>query len=195
MRIYGCRGLAAGVHSASANRHRTFQQSLLSVRILWAVEACAYRWAGSDRGLSLLLCGKSIERGHQRKIQKNKKYSVSVWDIHRCDRSDYPCMGGNHGMGCHLSGAADRNGGRTCGGHRLSERDAPRNSAAVSSDAISFWHPFCDAACRKNALSEMDACVSSGHMEPSAGRSSGYCTGDAGAGGHMDVRYEPEQHE
>ena len=98
-------------------------------------------------------------------------------------------------MVCYLSGAADRSGGCTCGGHRLSECDAPRNSAAVSSDAIGFWHPFCDAACRKNALSEMDACVSSGHMEPPVDRSSRYCTGDAGAGGHMDVRNEPEQHE
>ena len=35
----------------------------------------------------------------------------------------------------------------------------------------------------------------SGHAESSAGRSSGYCAGDAGAGGHMDVRDEPEQHE
>ena len=35
----------------------------------------------------------------------------------------------------------------------------------------------------------------SGHVESSAGRSSGYCAGDAGAGGHMDVRDEPERHE
>lgn len=36
---------------------------------------------------------------------------------------------------------------------------------------------------------------SSGRMESSAGYHSGYCTGHAGAPGHMDVRYEPEQHE
>ena len=71
----------------------------------------------------------------------------------------------------------------------------PAIPPAVSSDAVAFRHPFCNAGCRKNALSEMDACVSSGHMEPSAGRSAGYCAGNAGAGGHMDVRYEPEQHE
>ena len=53
--IDGCRGLAAGVRSASENRHRSFQQSLLSVWLLWAVEARAYRWTGSDWGLSLLL--------------------------------------------------------------------------------------------------------------------------------------------
>ncbi len=47
----------------------------------------------------------------------------------------------------------------------------------------------------KTRYSEMDACVSSGHMEPSAGGSTGYCTGDAGAGGYMDVSDEPEQHE
>ncbi len=58
MWIDGCRGLAAGVRSASENRHRPFQQSLLSVWLLWAVEARAYRWTGSDWGLSLLLCGK-----------------------------------------------------------------------------------------------------------------------------------------
>ena len=119
----------------------------------------------------------------------------SVRDIHRCDRSDYPYMGGHHGMVCHLSGAADRSGGRACGGHDLSGRDAPCNSPAVSSDAIAFRHPFCNAACRKYALSEMDACVSSGRMESSAGRSTGYCAGDADAGGYMDVRDEPEQHE
>jgi len=32
-------------------------------------------------------------------------------------------------------------------------------------------------------------------MESSAGRSTGYCAGDADAGGYMDVRDEPEQHE
>lgn len=124
-----------------------------------------------------------------------KKYAVSVWDIHRCNCPDHPCMGGHHGMVCHLSGAADRSGGRACGGHDLSGRNAPRNSSAISSDAVAFRHPFCNAACRKNALSEMDACVSSGHMESSAGRSTGYCAGDADAGGYMDVRDEPEQHE
>ena len=41
----------------------------------------------------------------------------------------------------------------------------------------------------------MDACVSPSHVEPPAGRSTGYCAGDADAGGYMDVRYEPEQHE
>ena len=51
------------------------------------------------------------------------------------------------------------------------------------------------AACRKNALSEMDARLPSGYMESSAGRSSGYCAGHAGAGVHMDVRDESEQHE
>ena len=35
----------------------------------------------------------------------------------------------------------------------------------------------------------------SGYVESSAGRSSGYCAGDAGVGGHMDVRDEPERHE
>ena len=60
----GRRGLAAGLHSASANRHRSFQQSLLSVRLLRAVEACAYCWAGSGRRLSLLLRSKSAECGH-----------------------------------------------------------------------------------------------------------------------------------
>ena len=34
--------------------------------------------AGSNRGLTLLLCGKSTERGHRRKIQKNQKRPVSV---------------------------------------------------------------------------------------------------------------------
>lgn len=53
-----------GVRSASENRHQPFQQSLLSVWLLWAVEARAYRWTGSDWGLSLLLCGKSTECGH-----------------------------------------------------------------------------------------------------------------------------------
>ena len=98
-------------------------------------------------------------------------------------------------MVCHLFGAADRSGGRACGGHGLSGRDASRNSPAVSSDAVAFRHPFCNAGCRKNTLSEGDACVSSDHMESSAGRSAGYCTGDAGAGGYMDVCYEPEQHQ
>ena len=94
-----------------------------------------------------------------------------------------------------LSGAAYRRRGRACGGHGLSERYAPRNSPAVSSDAIGFRHPFRDAACRKNALSEMDARLPSGYMESSAGRSSGYCAGHAGASVHMDVRDESEQHE
>ena len=98
-------------------------------------------------------------------------------------------------MVCYLSGAADRSGGRACGGHGLSGRDAPHNSPAVSSDAVGFCHPFCDAACWKNVLYKRDACVSSGYMEPSAGRSTGYCAGNAGAGGHMDVCDEPEQHE
>ena len=31
------------------------------------LEARAYRWTGSDWGLSLLLCGKSTECGHRRK--------------------------------------------------------------------------------------------------------------------------------
>ncbi len=56
--VIGCGFMAAGdwllgSHSTSGNRHRTFQPSLLSVRLLWAVEACAYRWAGSDRGVFL----------------------------------------------------------------------------------------------------------------------------------------------
>ena len=114
-----------------------------------AVEAGAYRWAGCDRGLSLLLCGKSIERGYRQKIQKNQTRPVSVRDLHRCDRSDHPYMGGHHGMVCHLSGTADRSGGRACGSHGLSGCDASRNSPAVSSDAIAFRHPFCNAACRK----------------------------------------------
>ena len=71
----------------------------------------------------------------------------------------------------------------------------PRDPPHVCSDAIGFWYPFCDAACRKNALSKVDACFPSGHMEPSAGCSTGYCAGNADAGGYMDVRDEPEQHE
>ena len=52
--IDGCRRLAAGMRSAAEDGHRLFQQSLLSVRRLRLVEACAYCWAGSGRGLSLL---------------------------------------------------------------------------------------------------------------------------------------------
>ena len=103
--------------------------------------------------------------------------------------------GGHHGMVYHLSGAAYQSGGRACGGYGLSGRYAPRDPPHVCSDAIGFWYPFCDAACRKNALSKVDACFPSGHMEPSAGCSTGYCAGNADAGGYMDVRDEPEQHE
>ena len=44
----------------------------------------------------------------------------SVLDIHRCDRSDHPYMGGHHGMVYHLSGAAYRSRGRHHSGHSLS---------------------------------------------------------------------------
>ena len=59
----------------------------------------------------------------------------------------------------------------------------------------SLGDPFRDAAYRQNPLSQMDARFPSGHVESSAGRCSGYCTGSAGAGSHMDVRNEPKQHE
>lgn len=81
--IYGCRGLAAGVHSTSANRHWPFQQSLLSVRLLWAVEACAYRWTGSDWGLSLLLRSKSAESDIDTKYRKTKiiQYLCGIFTV------------------------------------------------------------------------------------------------------------------
>lgn len=41
----------------------------------------------------------------------------------------------------------------------------------------------------------MDAPFSSGHMEHSACGDSGYRTGNADARSHMDVCYEPEQHQ
>ena len=54
---------------------------------------------------------------------------------------------------------------------------------------------FHDAAYRKDLLSQMDARVSSGHMEYSAGCYSGHHAGHAGACRHMDVRDEPEQYQ
>lgn len=72
MRIYGCRGLVAGLHSASANRHRPFQQSLLSVRLLWAVEACAYRWAGSDQGFLYYFVVKALNADIDEKYRKTQ---------------------------------------------------------------------------------------------------------------------------
>ena len=80
-------------------------------------------------------------------------------------------------------------------GHRLSRRHAPRHCADVRSDATGFRHPFRDAACGQDTVFPVDAGFSPGHMESSAGRSTGYCAGDADAGGYMDVRDEPEQHE
>ena len=72
MRLYGCRGLAAGVHSASGNGHRTFQQSLLSVRLLWAVEVRAYRWAGSDQGGLYYFVVKALNADIDEKYRKTK---------------------------------------------------------------------------------------------------------------------------
>ncbi len=77
----------------------------------------------------------------------------------------------------------------------LSAGYAHRNSPDVHSDGIGYRDSFCVAACRQNPLSEMDARVSSGHMERSARRNCGYRTGYAGTRRNVDVRYEPEQHE
>ena len=72
MQLYGCRGLAAGLHSASGNGHRTFQQSLLSVRLLRAVEARAYRGAGSDRGVLYYFVVKALNADIDEKYRKTK---------------------------------------------------------------------------------------------------------------------------
>ena len=72
MRIYGCRGLAAGMYSASGNGHWSFQQSLLSVRLLWTVETCAYRWAGSNRGFLYYFVVKALNADIDEKYRKTK---------------------------------------------------------------------------------------------------------------------------
>ena len=65
----------------------------------------------------------------------------------------------------------------------------------VRPDGIVYRHPLCDAAYRKDPLSQVDAGFPSGHMEHSAGGDPGYRPGHAGACRYMDVCYEPEQHE
>lgn len=88
---------------------------------------------------------------------------------------------------------SDRRRSRSRGSHGLSGRYAHRNSADVCSNGTDDRDPFCDAASRKDPLSQADARVSSGHMERSARRHSGYRTGHADTRRHMDVRHEPEQ--
>ncbi len=65
----------------------------------------------------------------------------------------------------------------------------------VSSDGMGDRDPFRDAARGQNPLSPVDAGVSSGRMEPSAGDDSGHCPGHGLSRGYVDVRYESEQHE
>ena len=62
--INGCRGLAAGVHSASGDGHGNVQQSLLFIRLLRFVEARIGRRNGSAWVLFLLLHGKGTEYGY-----------------------------------------------------------------------------------------------------------------------------------
>ena len=61
--------------------------------------------------------------------------------------------------------------------------------------ALLIGDPFCDAAYRETPLSQMDAHIPSCYMESPACCHSGYCAGHADTGCHMDVCYEPEQHE
>jgi len=72
MQLYGCRRLAVELYFASGNGHWSFQQSLLSVRLLWAVEACAYCWAGSDRGGLYYFVVKALNADIDEKYRKTK---------------------------------------------------------------------------------------------------------------------------
>ena len=83
MRIYGCRGLAAGVRSASENRHRPFQQSLLSVWLLWAVEARAYRWTGAIGGFLYYFAVKALNAAIDTKYRKTKiiQYLCGIFTV------------------------------------------------------------------------------------------------------------------
>ena len=79
-------------------------------------------WLGAIWGPLYYFVIKALNADIDEKYRKKQIYPVSVRDIHRCDRSDYPYMGGHHGMVCHLSGAAYRSGdphgsGRSCGLH------------------------------------------------------------------------------
>ena len=106
-----------------------------------------------------------------------------------------PSLVGHAGVVRRLSGAAYRPRGRRHGGRRLSGRYAHRDPPHVRPDGIVYRHPLCDAAYRKDPLSQVDAGFPSGHMEHSAGGDPGYRPGHAGACRYMDVCYEPEQHE
>ena len=114
-------------------------------------------------------------------------------NVHRCSSAGNPSVVGYLGLVYHISGAAYRIRGCNRSGYCVSGRYAHRNSPHVYSDGIGDRDSFCDAACRQNPLSPVDARFSSGRMEPSARDHSGYRPGHAGAGSHMDGCYEPEQ--
>lgn len=79
----GCRGLAAELRSASENRHQPFQQSLLSVWLLWAVEARAYRWTGSDWGFLYYFAVKALNADIDTKYRKTKiiQYLCGIFTV------------------------------------------------------------------------------------------------------------------
>ncbi len=195
MWIDGCRGLAAGVRSASENRHRPFQQSLLSVWLLWAVEARATVGLGAIGGFLYYFVVKALNADIDEKYRKTRtiQFLCGIFTVAIA-------------LTIH-TWVATMAWFTTYLGPRIRAEAALAAVTAYQDDMLPailpmyvpmllvFWYPFCDAACRKNALSKVDACFPSGHMEPSAGCSTGYCAGNADAGGYMDVRDEPEQHE
>ena len=72
MWIDGCRGLAAGVRSASENRHRPFQQSLLSVWLLWAVEPVLTVGLGAIGGFLYYFVVKALNADIDEKYRKTR---------------------------------------------------------------------------------------------------------------------------
>ena len=72
MRIYGCRGLAAGMYSASGNGHRSFQQSLLSVRLLWLWKPVLTVGLGAIGGFLYYFVVKALNADIDKKYRKTK---------------------------------------------------------------------------------------------------------------------------